>query len=150
MLCILLLASHCCFSWAGEHIETLEQLCEAHPERVQALFSALDLEYPGLEGVQHAVEAEDLPAACEALLTYYREGDTAFWLRADRPEPGDGRVEAADAIIEGTFTLYNIPAQVPKRPDGGLDWSYNGPEGDREWGWGLNRQFWATTLVSAY
>lgn len=150
MIFSVVIASHCCLAFAGENIETLEQLCQAHPERVQGLFAALNLDHPGLGPVKEAVASENWPAACEALLTYYREGSTATWLRAERPQPGDGRVEQADAILEGAFTLYNVPARVPARPEGGLDWSYNGPDGDREWGWGLNRQFWAVTLLSAF
>lgn len=150
MIFSLLFATHCCFAFAGEDLETLEQLCQAHPERIERLFTALNLDHPGLEPVKEAVALKNWPDACAALLTYYRESDTASWLRAERPKPGDGRVEAADAILNGTFTLYDIPDQVPKRPDGGLDWSYNGPDGDREWGWGLNRHFWAGGLISAY
>ncbi|MFO7976366.1 MAG: alginate lyase family protein [Candidatus Hydrogenedentota bacterium] len=150
MLCSLLFAMHCCLTFAGEQIESVDQLCQVHPERVQRLFDALNLDYPGLEPVKEAAASENWPGACEALLTYYGEGDTASWLRAKRPEPGDGRVEAADAILDGIITAVATPAKVPKRPDGGLDWSYNGPDGDREWGWGLNRHFWAGTLLSAY
>ncbi|MEA3364263.1 MAG: alginate lyase family protein [Candidatus Hydrogenedentes bacterium] len=150
MVINLFFAVLCSFAFAGEEIETLEQLCQTHPERVEGLFAALNLDHPGLESVKEAVASENWPAACEALLTYYREGDTASWLRAERPKPGNGRVEAADVILEGRFTLYTVPAKVPKRADGGLDWTYNGPDGDREWGWGLNRQYWAGELISAY
>jgi hypothetical protein len=103
-----------------------------------------------LETVKTAVAAEDLPLACSALLEYYRTSDTAPWLRSDPPKPGTGRVPEADAILEDTFTLYTITAKVPRRANGGLDWTYNGPNDDREWGWGLNRQQWGRTLIRAY
>lgn len=149
MLTTLLIAGQLCLAGVpGDG--SLEALCRDHPERVQGLFAALDLARPGLEGARDAADRGDWPGACGALLKYYEEGDTSAWLRVPRREPGDECVPAADAILDDTFTLYEVTAKVPRRSDGGLDWGYNGPEGDREWGWGLNRHPWAGALLDAY
>ncbi|MBN2309247.1 MAG: heparinase, partial [Candidatus Hydrogenedentes bacterium] len=135
---------------SAPRIATVEEVCEAYPARIDGLLEALDLERPGLEKAKAAADAGDRAAACQALLAYYRDGDTAAWLRQPLPEPGEGRDAAADAVLDGVFTNYRITAKVPTRPDGGLDWAYNGPDGDKEWGWGLNRHPWAGTLLRAY
>ncbi len=131
-------------------VDSARAVCSDYPERVKALFAALDLGRPGLESVKREVEGGNPARACEELLAYYRNSKTGAWLRRTAPQPGDGRVAAADAILEDTFTEYTIPAKVPRRPDGHLDWSYNGPQNDREWGWGLNRHHWGIDLGDAY
>jgi Heparinase II/III N-terminus/Heparinase II/III-like protein len=150
MMCSLLAAA-CFYATAStQNVTSAEDVCRVYPERVQGLFAALDLDRDGLEAVKAAVGDEDWPVACTALLEYYRTGLSASWLRKPVPKPGTGRVAAADAILNDTFTNYTVTAQVPRRPDGGLDWSYNGPDGDKEWGWGLNRHPWGNTLLGAY
>ena len=150
MMAGLIIAAQLCTVAASDDTASIAALCADHPDRIQRLFDALDLDRAGLESVKAAVTAGDWPAACSALVDYYRTGLTASWLRADPPQPGTDRDPAADAILDGIFTLYTVPAKVPLRPDGGLDWAYNGPDGDLEWGWGLNRHYWASTLLRAY
>ena len=71
-------------------------------------------------------------------------------MAVSRKAPAAQRDPAADAILSDNFTLYEVTDKVPRKPGGGLDWTYNGPTGDKEWGWGLNRQNWIMTLLSAY
>ncbi len=130
--------------------ESLEALCAAEPERVERLFAAMDLERDGLDTCRTASEAGDWPEACRALLDYYAAQDHPAWLRRELPTPGTEHFADADAILEGRITYDAVTAQVPRRLDGGLDWTYNGPDNDREWGWGLNRMGWAQTLLEAY
>jgi hypothetical protein len=134
----------------GTSANSVAAVCRDYPERVKALFAALDLDRAGLEAVKKGVSAGDYPRACEELLAYYRRGKTASWLRRTAPRTGTGRDSGADAILDDTFTEYTISAKAPRKPDGRLDWSYNGPQNDREWGWGLNRHAWATQLVNAF
>ncbi|HOZ46340.1 MAG TPA: alginate lyase family protein [Candidatus Hydrogenedentes bacterium] len=152
MVAGILLVTHCLGVQASEAAElrSVEAVCAQYPERVEHLFDALNLDYPGLEAVKAAFEAGDEPAACTALLAYYEGAATAGWLRIEAVAEGEGRVESADAILDGTFSAYRLTARVPRRADGGLDWTYNGPDGDLEWGWGINRQFWVTTLFDTY
>ncbi len=120
------------------------------PERVRALFDSLNLDRPGLEAVRKAIRVSDYTGACEALLTYYRTAPTAAWLRHG-PVPESGRTSSrADAIVADTFNFYRDEAKVPRTRRGTLDWSYNGPKNDPEWGWSLNGHHHFNTLTQAY
>ncbi|MFO7900996.1 MAG: alginate lyase family protein [Planctomycetota bacterium] len=127
-----------------------EWVCREHPGRVQALFDALELEHRGLEKVKAAVEKKDWPAACRALVAYYREGDTADWLRRDPPKPGTKRDKAADRILNDTFTIQRVTARQPRKKSGRLDWHHCGPNNDREWAWLLNRHSYFYRLLHAW
>ena len=134
---------------AGSDLATLDDLVEAHPERVQGLFAQLDLERAELAAVKASVEKEAWTDACEALLDYYRKSDTQKALRKKLPESSDQHYAPADPVLNGTIICYDQKDTVPRREDGGLDWFYNGPENDLEWGWGLNRFWWSTKLLQA-
>lgn len=129
---------------------SVEDVCRNYPEKVTRLFSALDLGRSGLEPVKAAVDTKDWPVACRALLDYYRSCAWAVQMHEEPKTPTAEHDPAGDAILDDTYTHYDVPAPVPRRPDGGLDWTYNGPSGDKEWGWALNRQHWINTLVNAY
>lgn len=129
---------------------SVDCFCQRHPDRVQRLFEALNLDGKGLEATKAAAAARDWPEACRALLAYYRSSAWSTKLRVAHKAPSPVRDPAGDAILGDVYTLYEVPAKVPRRPDGGLDWTYNGPSGDKEWGWGLNRQPWVMTLLNAY
>lgn len=142
---IFLLSAGAC---AGETL-ALEALCHDHPERIEGLFSALDLQRPELDAVRQAHAAGDLPGACHALLAHYEQRFAApsdpekeTWFRP--------KTAGADAILAGEFTFYGLSAQVPQRTDGGLDWTHSGPNQDREWAWGLNRHSHLNVLLEAY
>ncbi len=133
---------------AGED-SSVGWVCKAHPERVQSLMAALDLERPGLEAVREAVAREDWPAAGEALLAYYRQARSGQWLRREPAAPGTATDPAADLLLRDTFTFYEIEGTVPRLPGGGLDWQYIGPNKDREWALALNRHIYLGTLLHA-
>jgi hypothetical protein len=135
---------------AGPEVLTVEDVCREFPEKVIRLFDALDLGRKELAAAKEAVEGKDWPGACRALLDSYRSSPWAGKMRVERKMPTGQRGPAADLILNDNYTLYEVTAKVPRRSDGGLDWTYNGPTGDREWGWGLNRQRWIETLLSAY
>ena len=148
---VVLAASAAGDSPAGDSVAgSVESFCQNDPERVVHLFDSLDLNYPGLEKVKDHVENENFGAACNALLDYYGQSETAKRLRRDLPRRSDKRVPAADRILDGFFTCYAIEDKLPLRADGGYDWKYNGPDNDREWGWAISRHHWAGTLSSAY
>lgn len=52
-------------------------------------FAALDLDRPGLAAVTAAVEADDLTAAKDALLAYFRARETPRWWFSHRERPTD-------------------------------------------------------------
>lgn len=131
-------------------LHSAADFCEAWPEKAKALIDALDLSHPGLEAVRVAVHAGDLPAACEALLAYYAGADTCPWLRIEAVPHSEERYEKAEPILADTFTCYHQTDRIPRRENGGLDWTYNGPEDDEQWGMAINRMQWGRTLVRAY
>ena len=129
---------------------TVEWVIANQPERVRALFDTLNMNRPGLEPVRRALIAGEYPQACYALLAYYRTAPTAQWLRRD-PVPDSGRTDPrADAILEDKFTFYNMEGTLPRTRQGTIDWSYNGPKNDPEWGWSLSDLFHFNILTGAY
>ena len=129
---------------------SVEWVCKRYPNRVSKLLAALDLGRKGLERVKDAVEKKDFPAACEALLDYYRKSDSGAWLRKEPPKSGKGTDPTCEKILKDTFTFYTVTAKVPRRKTGGLQWAYRGPENDTEWAWALNRHSHLKSLLDAY
>jgi hypothetical protein len=129
---------------------TVEWVFARQPERVRALFDSLNLGRPGLEAVRRAVVAGDYPAACHALLAYYRSAPTAAWLRNTSVARGESTDPRADAILQDTYKFYSEEAVVPRTSKGGVDWSYNGPRNDPEWAWSFNDLYYFTILMRAY
>jgi hypothetical protein len=135
-------------SWAKT--TSAEDFCRLWPDRARGLLASLDLERPELAKVRQAAEANDMVAACEALLAFYRESETAGWLREVQAEPSEALRERADAILDDTFTFYGQTDRVPRTKAGGLNWYHRGPSGDREWPLALNRHQVLRTLLRAY
>jgi hypothetical protein len=135
-------------SW--KKIKTVEAICKVHPKRVAALFEKLDFDRPGLEEVKQSVEKKNLPAACNALLAYYKNGNTADWLRKPTPKRGTKKDQRADSLLDDTFTIQSVTARQPRRKDGGLNWAHLGPRRDKEWGWLLNRHGHFNVLLRAF
>ena len=131
-------------------LRSVREVCEHFPDRVRALFSALDLDRPELAAIKEAFAAGDLVAASESLLRDYRGSATASWLRLAPLEAGSRRKPTADALLADRFTFEGLEAEVPRLEDGRLDWDWLGPEHDREFGWSLNRHFLIRDLFAAY
>lgn len=134
-------------------LTTTRAVCEAYPDRVRSLMAALDLEREGLAAVRAAMEAEDLVRASDALLAYYREADTATWLREPEGPRSPAQIKSAkraEPVLRDTFTFYSDTDTVPRRDDEGLRWTHRGPKNDIEWTWALNRHYHIRWLLSAY
>lgn len=125
-------------------------IVESHPERVRAALDALDLDYPGLEAVREASEADDLLTAGRELVEYYRDGDTAEWLRSDAIGDGDEHQARAEPLLENEFTFQGVTGKVPTANGGGIDWEHRGPNDDVEWAYFLNRHGYFEMLLTAY
>ena len=134
----------------AEETTSCRAVCRDHAERVKRLFTALDLESEELAKVKSAVEKKDWPAACDALVAFYREGRSGAWLRIEPVERGTQRHLPADPILDDTFTIQRLTAKQPRLSTGQLNWGYNGPQNDREWGWLLNRHSYFSTLLHAW
>ncbi len=128
---------------------SIDALCEKSPERIQSLFTALNLDLPELAEARSAAADGRWPEACRALLHHYDERfrESASASDALLSEP---RLFDADRMFEDRFTFYGVEDVVPRRADGGLDWHWRGPTDDPEWAWGLNRHFYMATLLDAY
>ena len=57
------------------------------------------------------------------------------------PRRGTARIggEADAVMLRDTYTFFNEMGKVPRNADGGLDWSFTGPDNDREFCYDLNR-----------
>jgi hypothetical protein len=131
-------------------LASVHDVCAQQPERVQFLLENLDLTKPGLEATAEAAKAEDWPAACTALLDYYR----AVRLPQYRARHGYPQVELNPPQntppVNDNFVYFGVVGKVPRLESGGWDWEYLGPQNDREWAWGMNRHFHLHTLLTAY
>jgi len=121
-----------------QNISTIEDVCKAYPEQMESIFHNLNLNYPGLELVKKVYESNDIPKACKELLSYYNSTN-----RIDHQLPAISQkiTTDADSILHDIFTFQLVPAQVPRLPDGRLNWDYKGPDNDMEWAWALNRNY---------
>lgn len=132
---------------------SVEAALLAHPQRMDALFAALDLDRPILAPVKTALAVGDKAEAARALLTHYRAGSHAAWIRADSlvhaPDYGDANdvALAAREAMSDTFSFQGVKGQAPRLPAGGLDWTHRGPRDDREWSLFLNRHFHFLPMV---
>ncbi|MFW5803356.1 MAG: alginate lyase family protein [Verrucomicrobiota bacterium] len=152
-------------------IKSVESVVNGRPERIEALFAALDLKREGLEAVRKAWERGDKVAACEALLAYYRTGNSGQWLRHDKRATGDevsteeGKREeepkqaaSEDLLVRANDILRDVfQAQgegnkgvVPRKNDGHWEWTHTGPNRDRQYANSLNRHGHLKWLLRAY
>lgn len=131
-------------------LKTVEDVCRAYPDRIDAFFQTLDLERKELADVKHAYEHGKLAAAGRHLLDYYKNGNTASYLRQKAPQKTGASLPAADTLSEGIFTFYTQKDIVPLKPDGRFNWDFEGPTDDIEWAWALNRHLFMRTLLNAY
>eukprot|EP00040_Diaphanoeca_grandis_P024171 m.132586 g.132586 ORF g.132586 m.132586 type:complete len:852 (-) comp29619_c0_seq1:45-2600(-) len=130
-------------------------ICAQNASIGQAVISAVNLSWPGMEAVKSAATANDLGAACEALATYYKNGKTSEWLRLPViPVPSARRAggDADDLVDHDIFHLSGVGqvAKIPRNADGGIDWLDKGPKNDPEFMNCLNRHDSFTHLLLAW
>lgn len=129
---------------------SIEWVCERAPDRVRTLFNSLDYTRSGLAAVQAAVQAQDYPRACAALIEYYRTADTAQSLRLPPVSDAGVRDADADSLLNDRFSVYGANGRIKRKPDGGVDWSARGPKNDPEWNHSLNNMFPDDALLRGY
>ena len=135
-------------SW--KEINTVEDVCEASPERMDFLMRNLNLGLDGLNKVRIAYEDKNIILACKELLRYYSESNTARHLRTDEPLQTDKTIPEADSILKDIYTFYNQTDKIRRDNEGHLDWRCHGSEDDIEWAWALNRHYHLSILLDAY
>ena len=134
----------------GREMHSVNDVYLRYPERFDSLFQSLNLEYAGLEAVSAAVARGALVKAGEELLKYYRNGTTGGNFRRKQPSTSSAINPEADSLLRDLFVFYDLPDRVPRLSNGSLDWTYQGPDNDIEWAWGLNRHGHLLTLLEAY
>jgi autotransporter-associated beta strand protein len=105
------------------------------------LFSALNLDYPGLESVKSLVTAGNIPAGKSALATYLRTRTNVNWTFDWRNPTTNISFDqaAADTQIAGTFSFAGYTQTFP---NGDVDWLYS-PTPTAQWVSLINRMnFW--------
>ena len=133
-----------------QDITSVEDVVKEYPELVKKLMQALDLNQKGLESVKNAYQDNELVAAGEALLTYYRENNTVPHLRKSLPAESSRTTLLGDSLQQYIFTFYEQAAKVPKTASGQLNWTFAGPADDIEWAWALNRHHHFRSLLKTY
>ena len=133
-----------------------QNICARNATIGRAVLRAVNLTKPGLEMAQAAAGRGDRGAACAAIAAYFRQGNSTAWLRIPHPvAKGSGRVGGAvDAMVfNDTFAGFpspSYPVTIPRGADGGLDWTWYGPDQDDEFMNVLNRHGYFGSLLSAW
>ncbi|MDY6900671.1 MAG: alginate lyase family protein, partial [Cyanobacteriota bacterium] len=91
-----------------------------------------------------------LPAACKALIAYYQNTDSNFWVRNLNSNYSPNREVDIESILDDTYNFQLVTGIVPRNDNGLLDWSYTGPKNDKEWAWFFNRHYHLLDLFVAY
>ena len=126
-----------------------------YPERAEQLCITLDLERPAMALVRDACQSGDWVSAGERLLDHYRRSGNGSWLRGRLGvhDPGgfDTALESlADDTVNDIYLLQGVRGNARRDGKGNLDWTYRGPNGDREWALFTNRHFVLLGLKKAY
>ncbi|MFP4027761.1 MAG: alginate lyase family protein [Candidatus Brocadiia bacterium] len=133
-----------------QSLTSVEELCESHPECIALLMNNLDLEQAELSAVAKAWQQKDGPAACRALIKYYRNPEVQSWLRPDDTKNAPEKIiERADKIRRRRIDLRGGPSTIPAT-HGAWDWNHAGPRNYREWAFALNRHPFFRWLLKAY
>lgn len=133
-----------------QDLTTVEDICAYMPETMETMLDQFDLNKPGMEKVKQAHEKGDLVQVCKQLLAYYKNGNTAAFLRKTLPPASTKTVAEADTILKNVFIVQNVRGEVPYLPDGHRDWYYKGPNNDREWAWLSNRHSQLLEVFNTY
>jgi len=138
------------FSQPSAKMRSVEEVYARYPGMIDRLLQELDMSGEPLRMVREAVSRNKPVEACEELLRYYRLAETPAHLQREHPARSSERIAEADSILNDIFTFYNLPDRVPRHENGLLDWTYQGPDNDIEWAWGLNRHSHLVTLLESY
>jgi hypothetical protein len=130
-------------------LTTVDAVYERYPSEVEDLLDNLNLEAPELKDVRTAVREKKTVQATRALLDHYRTAETAQWLR-DYSSEAEGEEYLARQILQGEYRFKGAPDSIPRKENGGLDWTHQGPDDDQEWAFVLNRHYHIEKLLEAY
>lgn len=134
-----------------QDLRTVEDVCVSHPDRIQRLLAALDLERPDMVAVRQAKEEENLVAACQALLVAVDAYDAGAWLRETSTPQAELEIPPqAEELTHDIFTHLGQKDTVPRTADGRLQWMYAGPVDDDQYWHFQNRFGYLNALWQGY
>ena len=133
-----------------QNITTIEDVCKAYPEKIKTMLGEFNLDYDGMDMVRQAYDSGEITEACVQLLAYYKNGNTARFLRKVQPVKTTQTESLADTILKNVFVVQNVRGKVPIDADGHRDWYYKGPNNDREWAWLSNRHSQISFVLDIY
>lgn len=81
-------------------LQPVPNICARNRTLGEATIAAFNLSWPGLEVAHAEAQRDDLGAACDALVAYYRDSNTSAWLRKPR-------VPAASKLAGGRWRVYD-------------------------------------------
>ena len=131
-------------------INTVEEVCTYYPETIANMLDQFNLDYPGLEKVKQEHKKGNVINACNELLSYYKNGNTASDLDKTLPEKTCQTKAETDTILNNVFVVQNVRGQVPYLTNGHRDWYYKGPNNDKEWAWLSNRHSQLNSVFNTY
>ena len=150
IFCLIFLSPVLLKSQSWRDIKSVEDVCKAYPQEMSKMLNELNLELPTMKEVKQAYENKDVTDACSKLLEYYKNGETAKYLRKAKPENTTKTIAKADTTLKNVFIIQNVRGVVPWGEDGHRDWYYKGPNEDREWAWLSNRHTQLSQVFDAY
>ena len=109
-----------------------------------ALHDALDLDFPGLEGLKAAVGAGDFQAAGRELAQHYRTREIRTWFFSAHERPREIRRPAQLREWARGFVARETPFAGEWQADGTLDWWTDPNAGNKP------RQYFFSSLAMAY
>ncbi len=133
-----------------EYIQSIEDVLQNYPERVDSLFQSLDLTRGGFSQINKNWKEGEKIRACENLLEYYSTNYDESWIDFETQWEGWDHNRELDDIHQDIFTFQNVRDKIPRKKNGHLNWRYLGPNHDREFGFFLNRQHYLRILVDEY
>ncbi len=127
----------------------------ANAQQTSSVFDWLNLDYPGLETVKAKVEAHDLEAASQALLTYYRQRTAIKHPEVNRMDKeqvkgkklDDSILEMVEKGMQHQFFVHKGYGFFDYGDT--INWQY-WPVKDNEVRWQLHRMYWWIPMGQAY
>ena len=131
-------------------VTTVAKLWQAYPDRLRALFRALDLQTPAMAPVRSALQRGDTLRAGQSLLDYYRQTNRKWVVSTLDSLPYKESFRIARRLTGDTVSFSGVTDRVPRYPEGGWQWNYTGPEQDDEFGYSLNGHKYLPSLLTAW
>lgn len=133
-----------------QEIKSIEDVCNAYPEKMDYIFQNINLNFPGLEKVKDVYQKGDLIASCTYLLQHYKSLSAERFVNKPQPEILRFSTAGVDSILQDIYVFQLVAGKVPRLEDRHLKWDHNGPEDDIEWAWALNRHYPVSYLLPSY